>query len=149
MNNVSLHVIDPKEVLLTELEHLKNGQINSAVANFAGDFRFRDHGLGLEFNDKEWLTEFFHEIRELYPDFLVITDQVFVSGSHVIAEWRLQATITEPFHGGLSRNVPVSLHGVSIVQTNNGEITDWADYYDGPTSRRTALAAHFEEWSNY
>jgi hypothetical protein len=30
----------------------------------------------------------------------------------------------------------------SIVRIENGKITDWADYDDGLTSRRTALAAH-------
>jgi hypothetical protein len=40
----------------------------------------------------------------------------------------------------------VSVNGASIVRTENGKITDWADYYDGLTSRRTALAAHFKEW---
>jgi len=69
-----------------------------------------------------------------------------VSGEHVITEWTLRFTLTEPFYGGLSRRVPIELHGVSIVQTTNGKITGWTDYYDGLTSRRTALAAHFEEW---
>jgi hypothetical protein len=32
------------------------------------------------------------------------------------------------------------------LRTENGKVTDWADYYDGLTSRRTALAAHFTEW---
>jgi hypothetical protein len=36
--------------------------------------------------------------------------------------------------------------GASIVRTENGKITDWADYYDRLSSRRTVLAAHFEEW---
>ena len=30
--------------------------------------------------------------------------------------------------------------------THEGEIVEWADYYDGLKSRRTALAAHFQEW---
>src|SRR6516225_9873766 len=42
------------------------------------------------------------------------------------------------FYGGLSRKVPISLRGASIVQTENGKITGWTDYYDGLTSRRTA-----------
>ncbi|HZC35139.1 MAG TPA: hypothetical protein VE242_05975, partial [Chthoniobacterales bacterium] len=63
-----------------------------------------------------------------------------------VTEWTLRFTLTEPFYGGLSRKVPISLHGASIARIENGKITDWADYYDGLTSRRTALAAHFEEW---
>jgi steroid delta-isomerase-like uncharacterized protein len=146
MNNVSLQSTKSDEVILTALAHLNRGNVNSAIACFASEFHFKDHGLGLEFTDSERLAEFFHKIRELYPDSLVLTDQVFVSGKHVIVEWTLRATLTEPFYGGLLRNVPVSVHGASIVQIDNGEISDWADYYDGRTSRRTALAAQFEEW---
>ena len=54
--------------------------------------------------------------------------------------------MTEPFYVGLSRKVPISLMGASIVRMENGKITEWADYYDGLTSRRTALASHFTEW---
>jgi len=136
----------PEGVVLTVLRHLRNGQIDDAIARFAEEFRFKDHGIGLEFKDKERLTEFFQKTRELYPDALLQTDTIFTSGDHTITEWTLQATLTEPFYGGLSRKVPVSLHGTSIVRTDNGKITDWADYYDGLTSRRTALASYFTEW---
>jgi hypothetical protein len=33
-----------------------------------------------------------------------------------------------------------------VVQTHEGEISEWMDYYDGLKSRRTALAAYFQEW---
>jgi len=97
-------------------------------------------------DDKERLTEFFRKTRELYPDYFLQADQTFVSGEHVITQWTLQVTITEPFCAGLTRRIPISIAGVSIVRTDNGKIADWADYYDGLTSRRTALAAHFTEW---
>jgi steroid delta-isomerase-like uncharacterized protein len=132
--------------VLTVLTHLKNGKIEDAIARFADEFRFKDHGIGLEFNGKDRLAEFFHKTRELYPDSFLQTDTMFVSGDHVITEWTLQAVLTEPFYGGLTRKVKVSLQGVSIVRTDNGKITDWADYYDGLTSRRTALASYFTEW---
>jgi steroid delta-isomerase-like uncharacterized protein len=135
-----------ESVVLTALTHLKSGKIEDALAGFAEAFRFKDHGIGLEFKDKERLAEFFHKTRELYPDSLLLTDTIFVSGNDVITEWTLQATLTEPFFGGLSRRVPVTVHGASVVRTDNGKITDWADYYDGLVSRRTALASHFTEW---
>jgi limonene-1,2-epoxide hydrolase len=69
-----------------------------------------------------------------------------VSGNHVITEWTLRFSLTEPFYGGLKRTLKVSVQGVSIVRIENGNIAEWADYYDGLTSRRTALGAHFEEW---
>jgi len=133
-------------VVLTVLSQLKNGKIEEALADFAEQFRFKDHGIGLEFKDKERLGEFFHKTRELYPDSFLHTDTIFVSGSRVITEWTLQFTLTEPFYGGLKRTVKVSVHGVSIFRIEKGNIAEWADYYDGLTSRRTALGAHFEEW---
>jgi hypothetical protein len=126
-----------------------NGQIEDATAGFAEEFRFKDQGIGLEFNDKQRLAEFFQKARELYPDSLLQPDNIFVSGDHVIIEWTLQTTVTEPFYAGLSRKLPISLHGTSIVRTENGKITNWSDYYGGPASRRTALASYFTEWVEY
>jgi steroid delta-isomerase-like uncharacterized protein len=133
-------------VVLTVLSQLKNSKIEEALAGFAEEFRFKDHGIGLEFKDKEQLAEFFYKTRELYPDSFLQTDTIFVSGNRVITEWTLQFTLTEPFYGGLKRTVKVSVHGASIVRIEHGKIADWADYYDGLTSRRTALGSYFTEW---
>src|SRR6516162_2627787 len=133
-------------VVLTVLSQLKNGKIEAALASFAEEFQFKDHGIGLEFKDKERLAEFFYKTRELYPDCFLQTNTIFVSGNRVITEWTLRFSLTEPFFGGLKRTVKVSVQGVSIVRIENGKIAEWADYYDGLTSRRTALGAHFEEW---
>ena len=91
------------------------------------------------------MAEFFYKTRKLYPDSFLQTDTIFVSGNRVITEWTLQFALTEPFYGGQQRTVKVSVQGVSIVRIENGNIAEWADYYDGLTSRRTALGAHFEE----
>jgi len=146
MEMSQIAIIASEDVLLTELTHLTNGKIEAAVACFADEFTFNDHGIGLEFNDKERLAEFFHKTRELYPDSFLQTDAIFVSGDRVITEWTLQFTLTEPFYGPHSRKLRVSLRGASIVRTANRKITNWADYYDGLTSRRTALASYFTEW---
>jgi hypothetical protein len=74
------------------------------------------------------------------------TDTILVSGDYVTIQWALQMVLTEPFYGGLSRNVPISLHGASIVCIEDARVKSWSDYYDGLKSRRAALAAHFEEW---
>jgi len=133
-------------VVLTVLSQLKNGKIEEALAGFAEEFQFKDHGIGLEFKDKDRLAEFFYKTRELYPDSFFQTNKIFVSGNRVITEWTLRFSLTEPFYGGLKRTLKVSVQGVSIVRIENGNIAEWADYYDGLTSRRTALGAHFEEW---
>jgi SnoaL-like polyketide cyclase len=146
MCEVSRQMTASEEVVLNALTNLKNGKIENAIARFAKEFRFKDHGLGLEFNDKDRLAEFFRKSREFYPDSFLQTDTIFLSGDHLITEWTLQTVVTEPFYGQLTRQVRVSLPGISIVRTESGLITDWADYYDGLTSRRTALASHFTEW---
>jgi ketosteroid isomerase-like protein len=146
MTYVETETATRSEVVLTVLKHLKDGKIRDATACFAEKFEFNDRGIGLEFKDRERLAEFFQKASELYPDSSLQTDMVLVSGDYVIIEWTLRATLTEPFYGGLSRKNPISLLGASIVRIENGKITDWANYYDGLTSRRTALGAHFEEW---
>jgi len=147
MSEIPVGVAALEGVVLTVLTQLNSGEVDDAVTRFAEEFRFKDHGIGLEFKDKERLREFFQKTRELYPHSFLQTDTILVSGDHVIIEWILQAILTEPFYyGGLSRKVPVSVRGTSIVRTDNGKITDWADYYDGLTSRRTALASYFTEW---
>lgn len=97
---------------------------------------------------KNSLAEFFRKTREFYPDSSIHIDAVFVSGDRLIGEWTYQTTIAEPFFGGQTRKVLISLHGASVLRTENGKITDWTDYYDGLTSRRTALAAHLRNPSN-
>ena len=146
MSEISMEIAAQGGVVSTVLMHLKNGKINDASACFAEKFEFKDRGIGLEFKDRERLAEFLQKTRELYPESSLQTDTIFVSGDHVITEWTLETTLTEPFYGGLSRKVRVSVQGASIVRTGNGKITDWADYYDGLTSRRTALASYFTDW---
>ncbi len=146
MIEIPIGMAASEEVVVTALTRLKNGKIDDAIARFAEEFRFKDHGIGLEFKDKERLREFFQKTRELYPDSFLRTDTILVSGDHVIIEWTLQTTLMEPFYGALSRKVRVSLRGASIVRTDKGMITGWSDYYDGLVSRRTALASYFTEW---
>ena len=146
MNTIQLETPLQTEVVSRVLSHLNKGEISEATALFGERFQFNDWGIGLEFTDRERLAEFFEKSRELYPDSILQTDQILVSGDWVTIQWVLHMVVTEPFFGGLSRRVPISLRGASIIRTKNGKITDWADYYDGLKSRRTALAGHFEEW---
>jgi hypothetical protein len=48
-------------MVLTVLEHLRNGKIEDAIACFAEEFSFKDHGVDLEFKNKERLAEFFRK----------------------------------------------------------------------------------------
>jgi predicted SnoaL-like aldol condensation-catalyzing enzyme len=134
------------EVVLAVLTHLQKGDINEATAYFAESCRFNDHGIELQFTDSSRLADFFKKARELYPESSLRTDNVLVSGDYVTIQWMRHTVLTEPFFGGLSRKVPISLHGASIVRIEDGRVTEWSDYYDGLKSRRTALADYFTEW---
>lgn len=149
MGEVAVQTSTPKQLVPAVITQLNEGQIEDAIASFADEFRFKDHGIGLEFRDKGRLTEFFQKARELYPDYVQRLDRTLVSGEYVITQWTLQVTIREPFYGGLTTSIPISITGASIVRITDGKIADWADYYDGLTSRRTALGAHFTEWIEY
>lgn len=135
-----------RDVALAVLTHLQKGEFNEATAYFAETFQFNDWGIGLEFRNIRRLADFFKKTRELYPDSSLQTDKILVTGDHVITQWTLHTVLAEPFYGGLSRNVPIVLNGASIVCVENTRVKSWSDYYDGLKSRRTALAAHFEEW---
>jgi len=150
MSEISIPVTDREELILSVLRDLRNGHVEDATSRFAEGFRFKDHGMGLEFKDKGRLAEFFQKTQELYPHSVLQTDTILVSGDHVITAWTLRTILTEttgPFYGGFIWRFPVSLHGTSIVRIENGRITDWTDYYDGLTSRHTALASYFTEWT--
>lgn len=125
---------------------MREGKVDRAVNQFGEQFAFNDYGIGLAFRDKWRLAEFFRKTRELYPDSSLLTNTIFVCGDDVISEWTLRVRLTEPFFGGSSRRVAISLPGVSVVRIENGDITRWSEYYDGRTSRRTALASYFTDW---
>ena len=146
MSHVQLETAVQHEVVLAVLTHLQKGEISEATAYFADRFHFNDHGIELEFTDSRRLADFCTKARELYPDSSLRTDNVLVSGDYVTIQWMRHTVLTEPFLGGLSRKVQISLHGASVVRVEDGRIKEWSDYYDGLMSRRTALADYFTEW---
>jgi len=125
---------------------LGEGRVDQAISYFAAQFIFNDYGIGLDFRDKETLAEFFRKESDLYPDSILSLDAVFVSGSYVISQWSLRKTMTDSGFGALRIKVPILVKGVSLVEIENNEIVKWSNYYDGLSSRRTALAAQFIEW---
>ena len=149
MSHVQLETAAQHEVVLAVLTHLQKGEISEATSYFAESFHFNDHGIELVFTDSSRLADFFQKDRELYPESSLRTDRVLVSGDYVSIQWMRHTVLTEPFFGGLTRKVPIALHGASIVRVEDGKIKEWSDYYDGLKSRRTALADYFTEWIEY
>ena len=149
MSELGIATAASDKIVLAVISHVNEGNIEDAVALFADQFSFKDHGIRLEFDAKDRLAEVFRKARELYPDSILQTERTLVIGSNALTEWTLQATLVEPAFGNCRWKVPISLHGASVVHTENGRITSWSDYYDGLISRRTALASYFTEWVEY
>ena len=149
MSELGIATAATDKIVLAVISHLNEGNIDDAVALFGDQFTFKDHGMQLEFNTKESLTEFFQKVRELYPDMLLQINTIFVTGDRTLIEWTLQTTLIEPAFGNCKWKVPLSLPGASVVLIENGRIKSWSDYYDGLISRRTALASYFTEWVEY
>src|SRR6516225_9873765 len=97
MSEIEVGMTASAEVVLTALAHWNNGRVDDAIALFAEEFRFNDHGSGLKFKEKERLAEFFRKNRELYPDAELQTDTIFLRGDRAVVEWTLRAALVEPF----------------------------------------------------
>jgi steroid delta-isomerase-like uncharacterized protein len=139
-------VRSPQLILRSIVAALNGRNISEAVAVFNNHFTFTDHALGLAFNEKPRLTEFFQKSRELFPDTVVTVTSTLESGNHAIAEWTLTATEVLHYAGSVNFRKPFSLPGISVVEIEEARIIRWSDYYDLATSRRMALGAFFEEW---
>ena len=137
MSEVGIATAAPEKIVLAVISHLNRGEIDDALALFADQFSFKDHGIGLDFNAKDRLAEFFRKARELYADTLVQTETIFVSGQHALTEWTVHATLIEPAFGNWRQKVPISLHGASVVLAENGRIKLLVRLL-----RRPSLAAH-------
>src|SRR5262245_35837407 len=147
LDNPSADATTPNRILHAFLAAWWHGDVVEAAEQFGDRFTFTDHALGLEFKDKERLTEFLAKAREFFPDTQRTDSTIFSSEDGGISEWTLTATLSEPFPGGLMRSVPIRVQGISVVQMHNGKITRWSDYYDQLTARRSGLASRFNEWA--
>ena len=146
LDHTSIGATIPNRILQIALAAWREGNLVKLVDQFDDQFTFTDHALGLEFNDKERLTEFFAKLRAHFPDSERRDNTVLSSGDRIVSEWTLTATKAEPFLDGRPRKVPINLQGVSVVQLKNGKISQWSDYYDQLKSRRQGVAALFTAW---
>jgi steroid delta-isomerase-like uncharacterized protein len=146
LENTSAPATTPDRILQIALAAWRQGNLVELVDQFNNQFTFTDYALGLEFTDKERLTEFLAKTRERFPDSERRDKTLSSGGEYVVSEWTLTATTTEPFLEGRLRKVPICVQGISVVQIKNGKISQWSDYYDQLKSRRQGVAALFEPW---
>ena len=145
-DETSIVATTPNRILQIALAAWRQGNLVELIEQFNNQFTFTDYALGLEFKDKERLTEFLAKTRERFPDSERRDNTLFSGGDYVVSEWTLTATQTEPFLEGRLRKVPICVQGISVVQIKNGKIRQWSDYYDQLKSRRQGVAALFEPW---
>ena len=132
-------------ILQVTLEALKQGDFLGAVEQFNDQFKFMDHALELEFSAKDRLTDFFAKRRGLFPAFERTDKIVLSSENRVASEWFLTATRRDAFLES-SIKVPICVRGATIVQIENGKITEWSDYYDQLQSGDYGQLAWLSEW---
>ena len=68
LDNSSADATTPNRVLHAFLAAWWLSNVVEAAHQFSDRFTFTDHALGLEFKDKERLTEFLAKTREFFPD---------------------------------------------------------------------------------
>src|SRR4029077_5974205 len=105
MSESAIEMAASEQGVLPVLTSLTHGNIDDAIARFAEEFTFKDRGIGLELKNKGELTEFFQKTREYFPDSSLQVDSILVSLDHVVSEWTLHTSVTEPFYGTFSRRV--------------------------------------------
>jgi SnoaL-like protein len=128
-------------ILQVTLEALKEGDFITALDQFNDEFAFIDHALELEFSAKDRLTEFFAKRRSFFTEF-ERTDNIVVMGyDRIVSEWFLTAAKPESW-----KKVPICVRGASIVQIENGKITQWSDYYDQLQSGGYGLGTWLTTW---
>jgi steroid delta-isomerase-like uncharacterized protein len=122
------------------------GDIDEVVKQFADDFTFIDHALGLEFKEKNRLREFLVKIREFFPESERTDHTVLRGGDRIVSQWTLTATQNEPFLNGHFRKLKISAQGVSVLRVMDGRIVEWSEYYGQVNSRLSLLASWFTAW---
>jgi ketosteroid isomerase-like protein len=135
-----------KSIWQAALDALSEGDIDQVVNQFADQFTFTDHALGIEFKEKNRLQEYFVKIREFFPESERTNRAFFSVGDVIINEWTLAATVSEPFLYGRPLKVKIEAHGVSVVRVSNGRIVEWSEYYDQVRSRHYRVAGQFSNW---
>ena len=61
MSELGIATAASEKTVLAVISHLNEGNIEDAVALFADQFSFKDHGIRLEFDAKDRLAEFFRK----------------------------------------------------------------------------------------
>src|SRR5258708_27808725 len=145
LEDTPVRAMTPDRIVRTALAAWQQGDFAEFVDEFNDKFKSTDQALGLEFTKKGRLTEFLVKLSERFPDSERKVNRIFSSGNRVISEWTLTATETKPFLGNRILKLPICIQGISVVQIENGKISEWSDYYEQLKSQRYVIAGWFTE----
>ena len=127
-----------EEVVLSVVTHLKNGKIEDALAGFAEEFRFKDHGIGLDWSLRK------RALGEILPQDTGALPRFFAADGHNFREWRCRDhrmdTSSYVDRAFLRRtHTKGSSHGTRGLHRADRQRED---YRLGGLLRRTDLTAH-------
>ena len=148
LEHTSQKSVGVDRILQVTLEALKQGDFTTALDQFNDEFAFVDHALELEFSAKDRLTEFLANRRRLFPEFERFDNIVLCGENRIVSEWFLTAAK----YGSLPKSrmtVPICVRGASIVQIENGKITQWSEYYDQRQSGGYGPATQITAWLDF
>ena len=105
-NNASAEATISDRILQIALAAWRQGNFVEVVDQFDGQFTFTDHALGLEFKDKERLTEFLAKIGERFPDSERRTTASSAAQTTSLVNGRLRLQILNLFWAGVCEKYP-------------------------------------------
>lgn len=120
--------------------------IDEVVNQFADEFRFTDHALGLEFKEKDRMHKFLVKSRDFFSDSERKDHTLLSDEETIVSEWQLTGTQDEPFLTGRFLKIRIRSQGVSVVRVKDGRIVEWSEYYDQIKCRRQRLGSWFADW---
>jgi len=105
------------------VEHLNNGDINSAVDLFATDVVDHDPAPG-QSPGREGFREFYRALANAFPDAHFDPEYLVADDDHVCVAYTITGTHRGPFHDIPATNKRVQARGVQIGRFENAQIVE-------------------------
>ena len=105
------------------VEHLNNGDVDSAVELFATDVVDHDPAPG-QSPGREGFREFFRALASAFPDAHFDPEYLVADDDHVCVAYTLTGTHKGPFHDVSATDKRIEARGVQIGRFENAQIVE-------------------------
>lgn len=108
-----------------------SGDPTQITATYTGDAVFEEVPIGVTTHSQNELSSYLQGLKSAFPDFSLVVTDGFVTGNRAAAEWVVTGTYTGQFPGlppGSGQHF--SLRGASILELENGKVSDDREYWD-------------------